>query len=128
MKTKPKSAKQAMAKRTASEPLHVMLTPEQMERYRGAQRALSMSMRDFVVLALDAFCDQIASSDLIKPNIVDEAAEYYAAQQLDAGVGSGNPEMDSFKRMLLALSERVRRLEIRQATQLTLPSAHTPPR
>jgi hypothetical protein len=103
--------------RTASEPLHVMLTPEQMERYKTVQRGLGLSMRDLVTIALDQFVEQANSPDLIKRGLVDAAAEHYAAKQLDAGIGSGRPEYDSLLRMLLALSERIRRLEAWRAQQ-----------
>lgn len=114
--------------RRASEPLHVMLEPEQMERYRKLQKDLNLPMREVVVLAMDGLAQQYAKLNQKQLDDVRLATELIkgVSDQMTA-VGDGqfgrfhealaeqnfiaNDSVDSLRDFALSLAKRVTRLE-----------------
>lgn len=101
--------------RGPSKPLYVMLTEDQKSRYEAAAKAVGMSMREYVTMALEAqvaqqsadrsdLMSEVSRLDETMPDAGDVAAlrMFVMAQQLRVG---------TVERELAALRKRVEQLE-----------------
>ncbi len=113
--------------RKASVPLHVMLEPEEAERYKLLAETMGISMRDLVRMGLDAIARDRAEAQAetdanIRRFIRDDSHTpgHGGLDELEEELGDrgGRAALDELERMRLAANEPAHKMALAQAERL----------